>query len=289
MYRYKAFALSIQSDLELPGLPETSTAQGPPAEPDVLIKLGEVRPVARGASPDEEFAVNVTQAGRFHVRRGREIVVDLKPHGDPEILRAMLLGRVMAYLLRQRGWLPLHGSGVVLSGRAVLFLGDSGAGKSTTAAAFHACGHPVATDEVGAVRVIGGRCELRTAGTRLRLTPDSLTVLGERFEAEPANGKHAVPVCSGELPDNVPIARIYVLDYGDSFTAETIEPLRAVQTLSVHSFISRRGMNAEVSAVHLKTCAAVAAAVPVQRLVRPRSLEALRELVGFIEKELAMK
>jgi hypothetical protein len=59
-----------------------------------------------------------------------------------------LLGPVLAFLLRLKGRVPLHASGAVVDGRAVLFAGDAGAGKSTTAAALAALGCPLLSDDV---------------------------------------------------------------------------------------------------------------------------------------------
>ena len=59
-----------------------------------------------------------------------------------------LLGPVLAFTMRLRGLVPLHASGVAIDGRAVLFAGDPGAGKSTTAAACAALGFPLLSDDV---------------------------------------------------------------------------------------------------------------------------------------------
>jgi hypothetical protein len=59
-----------------------------------------------------------------------------------------LLGPVLAFVLRLRGRVPLHASGVAVDGRAVLFAGDAGAGKSTTAAVLAAQGCPLLSDDV---------------------------------------------------------------------------------------------------------------------------------------------
>ena len=59
-------------------------------------------------------------SGHFARLRAREMPDDPLPGADPEAMRVILIGRMMAYLLRQRGWLSLHGSGVSIDGRAVL-------------------------------------------------------------------------------------------------------------------------------------------------------------------------
>src|SRR3569623_1241995 len=131
MYLYSGFALKINSEVELP---ELSPASG---QADVTIRLGGVRRTESLASIDDERAYP-RDIGAFHIRNGREIIADLLPHADAGAVRTLLAGRLMGYLLRQRGYLALHASAIALHGRAARFLGESGAGKSTTAAAFHA-------------------------------------------------------------------------------------------------------------------------------------------------------
>jgi hypothetical protein len=280
MFRYSWFLLSIHSEIELPGLPPGSP------EPDVIIRLGSVSRTRPHASVDEEIAIN-DLTGRFHVKQGHEIVVDPAPGVDPARLRVALAGRMMAFLLRQRGWLPLHASGILLGGKAVLFLGDSGVGKSTAAAAFHAQGHQVITDDVGPVRVTGeGECILRPAGPLLRLRDDSRAVFGGR---EPRGDfqwdKNVFDLSGNGRVDLAPVRLIYVLADGESLRQELIRPLSAATVLSRTSFVKHARMTREALAIHLRDCSAVASAVPVFRLTRRRSLGALPELVRWVERE----
>ncbi len=284
MFRYSAFALSIHSEIELPDLPAGGF------EPDVVIRIGPVSRRPRQASMAEEVA-NHAVAGAFHIRHGREIIVDPLPGVDPAVLRVLLTGRMMAFLLRQRGWLPLHASGVSLNGQAILFLGPSGSGKSTTAAAFHSRGHQVVTDDVGAVRVvIGGQCLLRPAGSRVRLLDGSQAVFNG---AEPGSvhqwDKRLFDLGRSELRELIRVRRIYVLREGEEVRLELIPTLAAVTDLSINSFVKHWRMDKEAMAAHLRDCASVAAAIPLYRLTRPRSLERLPELVRRIEKEIEIQ
>jgi hypothetical protein len=282
MFRYTGFALCIHSEIELPGLPPGG------AEPDVIIRFGSVSPAPRQATADEEVAIHGL-AGRFQIRQGREILVDPAPGVDPAVLQVVLAGRMMAFLLRQRGWLTLHASGVRIDGEAILFLGISGAGKSTTAAAFHTRGHDVITDDVGAVRVIRrGQCVLRPAGAKLRLLDNSRSILDG---IEPPGvfqwDKHVFDLSRGALEDTIPVRLIYALTEGDQLEAELIPPLAATALLSINSFVRHMRMSRAALAAHVRDCAAVAAAVPVYRLKRPRSLAALPALVRWIEADTA--
>ncbi|TGV75989.1 serine kinase, partial [Mesorhizobium sp. M2D.F.Ca.ET.145.01.1.1] len=57
----------------------------------------------------------------------------------------------LARLLHQRGLLVLHASAIAVTGRGAIFMGDKGAGKSTTASALIRAGHDLLTDDVVAL------------------------------------------------------------------------------------------------------------------------------------------
>ncbi len=270
MFLYSFFGLAIHSEVELPELPPGA------GDPDVVIRLGSVPRTPRKATMREEIAFHA-RGGAFHIRDGREIVLDPPPDADPALLRVLLAGRMMAFLLRQRGWLPLHASGIEVGGEAVLFLGASGSGKSTTAAAFHSGGRKVVTDDVAAVRVAAdGECMLSPAGPRIRLLDDSRAVFGA---VEPAGvaqwRKRLFDLSDGERRQLIGIRRIYVLEYGEEIGRERIQPMAAVAALSAHSFVKHWRMDEVALAAHLRDCSQVARSVPLYRLLRPKSLDAL--------------
>jgi hypothetical protein len=283
MYRYTGFSLIIESEVELSGSPAGRGA------PDVIIRRGRIARRQGPATPDDEVAF-ARKIGRFHIMLGREITVDLLPGADAEGVRTLLAGRVMAYLLRQRGYLPLHASAVAIDGKAILFLGASGSGKSTTAAAFHARGHEVMADDVAAVRMANAGVELEPEWPHLRLLEDSGRVIGTAGAAAQAglqNGK-----CVYHLDDRLSdvscmVKRIYALDYaGSPAVSFPLSGFSSVALLNANSFISKRRTGQPLRQMNLDRAGAVAAASPVRRLVRPRSLDLLPDLVSFVEREV---
>jgi hypothetical protein len=226
-------------------------------------------------------------AGAFHIRNGQEIVVDPSPEVAPPMLRAVLLGKIMAYLLRQRGWLSLHASGVTIGGAGVLFLGRSGSGKSTTAAAFYSRGHAVITDDVAAVRLRGGECFGLTR-QRLRLDENGRSIANSLPPGIREGNKFAFEL-AGLLPlsPSVRIDRIYALTDGPAVSIRLQSRLESVRLLSAHSLFRRRRMESSAVQNHLRDCTAVAQRIPVVELSRPNDLSALSAIVRLVEEDLA--
>jgi hypothetical protein len=277
MFFYRGYSLIIGSELQIPELPP---AQG---EPDVVIRFGTVPRPAGKASVSDERAFH-TSAGAFHIIDGRQIVIDPLPGADVEVLRVILIGRMMAYLLRQRGWLSLHASAVSINDCGMLFLGASGAGKSTVAAAFHSRGHKVISDDVSPVRASRNRCIALPSRPRLRLDERARSIV--RSESAVAQwDKYLVDVTRGGLPDSIEVKRIYVLRDGCQIGTQEISVLASVRLLSAHSFFRRGRMDEASLRGHLRQCADVAEIVSLRYLTRPRLLTALPDVVGLAEKE----
>jgi hypothetical protein len=285
MYRYSAFSLTIDSQLELPELPCGS------GDPDVTIRIGSVNRANREATIDDELAFP-RNVGGFHIMCGREIVVDLLPQADTGVVRTLLAGRIMAYLLRQRGYLPLHASAICIDGKGVLFLGESGSGKSTTAAAFHSRGHHVLADDVTAVRNIASRLELQPAWPGLRLLDDSRNVIGAgETTAGFQGGKHVYRLNGPALAGPCAVKRIYLLNFGNAdgqapVRSSPLSKLSAVALLNTHSLLRTWRAGHAIRQINLDRCAAVADAQTICRLIRPRSLNSLPDLVDFVEKDV---
>jgi len=149
-YVYHAYGLNIRSDLELPlllpgkGNPDVTISYGtvPDSLPDVKGK-GICFQAAKG-----ELLLNVPNVAKYLIKNGDTIIIERHPETDADSVRLFLLGAAIGTLLHQRGFLVLHANAIVVDGGAVLFMGESGVGKSTTAAAFNQKGYAIAADDV---------------------------------------------------------------------------------------------------------------------------------------------
>ncbi|WP_199431062.1 hypothetical protein [Qaidamihabitans albus] len=165
---YRAHGLTISSEVELP-LPVPPTGAGAGIA-DLTIRLGADRPVPEDAPPGTRLAGLARSTGgvfyvltrdgeRAHLRYpglcdftgDRDLsAVTAHPHpaADRELLPVLVAGTLLAAHLMLRHHLVLHASAVELDGHAVAFVGASGMGKSTLAAALCGTGCALVADDV---------------------------------------------------------------------------------------------------------------------------------------------
>ena len=141
---YEAFGLVLRSDFAFPDMEKTDRR-----DVDITIQ----KTVISEPCQDREFewlTHDITAdvqtfvwktLGTYRVTGHDQIDIDPVDGVDPAHLSIPLFGAVFATLLHMRGMLVLHASAVVRDGKCVIFLGDKGAGKSTTALTMIANGY----------------------------------------------------------------------------------------------------------------------------------------------------
>ncbi len=204
MHFYRISGLSVASEIALPGLIPGS----PGRAPQVTIRRGSVpetlpHPSAAGPTwqiAGKQFLLRIPDIARFLLSAGSEIVVTPESEAATADIPIFILGTVFGILLHQREQIVLHASAVRVGGKAVLFCGASGAGKSTIAAALAQRGHPLVTDDFCTVAASGpGAPVVYPDGRQLKLWAQAIDRLDlaeqrgesvrkslEKFYVEPA-------------------------------------------------------------------------------------------------------
>lgn len=150
------YGLTVASDIDLP---ELSAAQ-PGASPDIVIRQGAVAPVWQETRTDnlrafidgapQHLWLNFPDTVRMEIRDGCELTYSIHPGGSEDAARLFLLGSGLATILMQRGFVVVHGNVITLpeASDAIVCIGDSGAGKSTTAIAMMQRGYSILADDI---------------------------------------------------------------------------------------------------------------------------------------------
>lgn len=196
-------------------------------------------------------------------------------HADPSLapgyLEELVAGPVLADWLVLTGRPVLHGSGVVVGGRAVVIVANSGGGKSTLAAALAGEGATVLTDDIARVEPVDGSWVCHPGPGRLRLRAGAEALAGSLGLAgtHTADGRLAVDVVSSLVAQPMGALVVPVL----SREAEVIAVERLRGTAAATALLARPRVASLVegaySAALFRLCSEVAGAVPVWQITLP--------------------
>jgi hypothetical protein len=284
-FLYNTYDFCLESELVLPELLTTN------AIPQVSVRLGEVKlPTSKQPNRPDSLTAE-TEVGKFFISAGREIVIEPAPRVEEAKLRLFLLGPIMALLLRQRGHLVLHASGVAINGGVVAFLGDAGWGKSTLAQAWCQRGYKLITDDVMSVQINPQHCLVWPSYPQVKLWPEAASSLGYVLESLPLLFSQSTKLIhrqeNGFSHTPLPLKQIYIL--GGASPQHQIEPLPPQQAflwLVRHSRAMQIPNSPDLDALHFRQCAELVKCIPIRRLQRQYNLASLPELINLIEADL---
>jgi hypothetical protein len=287
MYVYTAYQLNICSEIPLKALAPGEVD----CKADVLLTLAKLKNLESFKSDGgHHFVGEVPGVATFAVFEGHQILVDPLPDVDDALLNTFLVGPILAVLLRQRGLLVLHASSAVVDDVAIAFLGNSGAGKSTMAQAFHSHGYPVMTDDVMVVQLGGDDPMVLPGYPLIKLWPESASATGYEPDSLPcihgSSTKRSHHLTSGFGQAAFPLKRIYVLDRGDEHRIVKLNASDACIALLQHSRATMLLTDPKFRAKNFRDCTWMAEHIPVARFERKPALSELSTLVKLIEDDL---
>lgn len=293
---YSAFGIQFESDIILP---ELHTCTGGCADvkiisgnvPKELLSPHEQNDVYQVA--ENEFLFRVDGIASFYVTNGEQIIVQ-RFNQNLDQVRLYLLGTVMGVLLMQRGILPIHGSSVVVEGQCIIFVGVSGAGKSTVAAALRINGHSLLADDISAVKFDNnGLPWVQPGYPQQKLWQGSATMLG--IDTIPLRricedmDKYAVPVFAGFWRDPILLNAVYEIKVqpGNNIGIRPVKGVEKIATIMHHTYRSGMLEGLGLKHAHFKKCASLTKQIPVFCLTRPESIPLLERQVDVLERHFA--
>jgi chloramphenicol 3-O-phosphotransferase len=193
---------------------------------------------------------------------GSDIFCTQAESADPDFAVGMLLGPVLCTALALQGVFCLHASAALIDGRAVLFLGDSGAGKSSLADY---------GQQIGAWQRIS----------------DDVTATHSGFDVLPhfPQMKLSSDAQVGRtIPEAISLASVYLLQAADDGKSLSLAPLSQREAVAalVRRTVAARVFSGDLMVRHLDYCAALAASVKVVHVVYPHRREAIGDVVKAV-------
>jgi hypothetical protein len=238
--------------------------------------------------------MRISTAGEYWVRGGCEIFVSPASGADAATVRLFLLGSALGMALHQRGLLVLHGASVRHGSGATIFVGDSGEGKSTLAAALGRVGHAILGDDTMPLwPCAGGGFEVWPGSRMFKLWSDTIAALGGDAAGLESVGdridKFFVPNAA-EAPDApVRVRSVVVLSAeGEARPRlQRLQGLEAIRALATNTYRPEYVPLLGWEAAHFRLCSELAGAVPVSRLTRTWDIARLGETIDLLGQHWA--
>jgi hypothetical protein len=313
-FEYGIYGLRLRSNRQLAGFAE-------PRDGAPLVTLdfaGAPEPHAQQKAP---FWTNGFETlwhrndGRWllrydDLRDGAFWTLELDPAGSHMTVRwssqsllddvpAVLQGPGLAALLHLRGVTMLHASVIAVGDAAIALIGEPGAGKSTTAAAFVTNGFASMSDDLAALSSYGV-IRVHSGYPRLRAFPDSLHAAGldpdtlpRVFVDESLGPKRYLTLSEDEgsfHSSPLPLRAVYYLMTRVVGSREPrIEALSVRQSLPIllQNLYSTRFLDNARRITLIRNVAGIAATVPLRAVQAGDDLAALPRLVAAIASDAA--
>lgn len=255
-----------------------------------------------GVDADASWFVGRRSAGNFFMRwrgiadftvrsDGLEINVDIAGQTPWSVVQAYLLNQVLSMALLGQGRDSLHGVACECKGRAFLFVGNSGFGKSTLLTHLLSRGARFLSDDLLVLQSIGGALNVHRGLPRIKAYEDTVGSSQLKFKnrtcLSPFTEKYIYEILDNMISPfpSVPVERIYVIEE---------VPAPEIQMCQIHgaekfaALASNVFNSLEVEDVRRTTSLKSVSewcSLPVVKLAYPREWGALDRLVSELVRE----
>lgn len=241
---------------------------------------------------EQHFSLSVPEVADYWAADGKRIWVKPMAEVDEASVRLFLNGSVFGAVLHQQGLVPFHASSFQYKEKVVLIAGMSGAGKSSTTAAFCTSGAQFINDDINPVEVSGDIIRLKKIRSRVKLWDDSLDSLAmtqDGFQAvRPGIDKFYVPLESTTSEDYLPLHHIVILNKYNGNECSLVKPSGIEKYNLLRRHIYRlaylRGMP-ETDRNYFAKLLKIAKSVDVTIVNRPSQI-AVQDTVAFIQQNV---
>lgn len=312
-YKYSVYGLILEANRTLTELPQANKD----AEVDVVVDFcGEEASALPLAVDNVKSGLDLISEGDtdyYHFWFRGHGSMDFKVNSSGTYISAswtlgviaevnsLLYGQILGCTLRLRGNLCLHACVIKIDDFAIAIVGESGAGKSTMAAALAQQGHAILADDVAVFKEESGHFSIQPGYPRLRMWPKSIKALygsesgldkifsfsEKRFlDLNDQDGESEWQFYRQPLP----VAAIYVLDKRSTEVStpriETVPPTLATMNLMNNRSASHLKLDLDRQAQEFAGFGRIAAKVPVKKIIRSDDLTALPQICAVIEKDV---
>ncbi|EEK77893.1 aldolase [Bacillus cereus] len=296
---YKAFGFNIFSEIPMPELSQINMKE---CLIDIEIRVDKnfnfefldvpYKHVVQGT----KVMFYIPNVAVFSVRDGEKITISPENEIEEGLIRLFVLGTCMGIVLMQRKILPLHGSAIMIDGKAYGFIGESGRGKSTLAAGFLNLGYKLLSDDVIAVSLTENCTPyVIPSYPQQKLWQKSLEHFGMRVNEYKKlvgrENKYGIPVDAHYFSNPVPLAGLFelVIAENEKIEIQEIKKLEKLHTLLCQTYRNFLIPQLELTEWHFDISAKIIQHIDMYQLHRPEIEFTVSRLASIILKTIEEK
>lgn len=308
---YRIFDISLDCDIHLQELPKSDGA-----DRIISIQLGSEDLMEKGdlhwlhewqdsngeviimcAKINSNYLLRFPNLMDFLISLSGDKIIYLPAPGVPEeTIRHLILDQVIPRVLGQLGNIVLHASAVQIpSGPVIVFLGETGWGKSTLASSYYDSGSRLITDDCLLIRLIHNSIYCIPNYLGLRLYPDSTEAIfktNKQFMSVShySSKKRLIlhEMDDVDLYESVPVSAIFLLSDPDNHDSDDISVERIYGADELMSLIEQSFLldvtDKQLIKRQFRTASEIIEVSPVlYRLSYPRKYEMLEEVRNTVK------
>jgi hypothetical protein len=230
--------------------------------------------------------------GWIFLKDNKHLEFVLKDEVKPELIRTYLLGSILAVMSAALDFFPLHAAAVLINGKAVLFCGTSGVGKSTLAAYFYSKKYTILSDDVTNIKLLpDGKFMAYQSMQRIKLSALSLNLIGADtvgLDTIPLKAhKFSYPVNISDTNKGYPLGAIVFPVFNDGELSFE-KNLSLESKIHLNRYLFRKKIIGHVYSAAYKntTLFKIALSTDIYTFSRPNNEQTIGESTLYIEKRL---
>lgn len=306
--RYDLFDFILESDLELPEVPEYNKSNSPKSD-IVYLRLSKTLNALENPDISEgggmlqvskgQFLYKIHNTVTYYIERGQTICIDIIDKSRIAEIRSYFFSTVMAGLLYQRGFILLHASAVQKDGHVSAFVGKSGYGKSTLATFMLSKGFRLVTDDILALKYsVSNEIMVCASYPFTKLWDQSLKVSDSKsdMQIEPLKNfkeekKYIVKMKSSKLFTSgyFTLSELVFLSIDsdkNSYSIQRLTPKVSIEYLLKASFRFRLALGLQSQESHFKFICSLIKHIKIYETKRPSISENIDDFGNFVYDHL---
>ncbi len=245
-------------------------------------------------SSEHELLLKILEAGKFLIRNGNEIIIQKEDSVSEDTLRLYLFGSAIGALLQQRGYLTLHASAIKTDKGAVLFAGDSGAGKSTTLQEFLRRGYKKLSDDTIALYWDESRGQVICLPSypQSKIWQNTADIFdhdtNKLRQLHPDMDKYALQTREHFYDNELPLYAIYILEVVDSdkeISLDEVTGLAKFKAVNDNTYRNFYSYKLPYRTEHFHIATLVSQNYQIMHVMRPMEHITVTEVCDLIERD----